>query len=142
VDSQRATSSLLRSDFAQSTAGRTPNGELTNKHHPSDGGTPSRHRAIGRHDRWSTLGKVPVIHFNAAGEPLGWADRQSRHDYLAVLRACPINFVDGMLPAGAPDARTIAVCYGHMLITLADHNQPRGWVLTEKGRQHLGRERG
>ena len=83
-----------------------------------------------------------MIHFNPTGEPLGSADRQSRHDYLAVLRACPIDFVDGLLPAGAPDASTIAVCYGHMLITLADHNQPRGWVLTEKGRQHLGRERG
>jgi hypothetical protein len=59
-----------------------------------------------------------------------------------VLRACPIYFVDGLLPTGAPDASAISHCYGNMLITLADHNQPRGWVLTEKGRQHLGRERG
>src|SRR4051812_21315073 len=30
----RATSPLLRSDFAQSTAGRTPNGDLTDKFRP------------------------------------------------------------------------------------------------------------
>ena len=35
--SDRATSPLLRSDFAQSTAGQPPNGDLTDSFVPSDG---------------------------------------------------------------------------------------------------------
>ena len=35
--SHRATSPLLRSDFAQNTAGQTPNGDLTDSFVPSDG---------------------------------------------------------------------------------------------------------
>jgi hypothetical protein len=67
-------------------------------------------------------------------------DRQPRHDDLAVLRACPIHFVDGLLPAGAPDASAISHCYGNMLIALANPHQPRGWVLTEKGRRQLAQD--
>jgi hypothetical protein len=56
---------------------------------------------------------------------------------LAVLRACPIDFVNGLLPAGAPDASAINRCYGDMLITLASPDPPGGWVLTDKGEGQL-----
>jgi hypothetical protein len=82
-----------------------------------------------------------VIHSNAAREPFASPGGRPRPDYLAVLRACPIHFVDGLPPAGAPDASAISHCYGNMLIAFANPHQPSGWVLTEKGRRHLAHDR-
>jgi len=48
--SYRATSPLLRREFAQSTAGHTPERRLTERIVLSED-EPSRHRAIGRRDR-------------------------------------------------------------------------------------------
>jgi hypothetical protein len=46
----KAISPLLRSDFAQSTAGQTPNGDLTDSIVPATE-QPSLYRALGRRDR-------------------------------------------------------------------------------------------
>ena len=64
-----------------------------------------------------------------------------RHARLAVLRACPIDFVNGLLPPGAPDPSAIAFCYGDQLITLATPPRPRGWVLTAKGQRQVAEGR-
>ena len=78
-----------------------------------------------------------MIHFTATRARFASPNERLRHERLAVLRACPIDFVDGLLPAGAPDASAVSSCYGDMLIGLASSNPPRGWVLTTKGQRQL-----
>ena len=63
-------SPLLRSDFAQSTAGHTPNGDLTDSFVPSDG------RAVPLESSWpprwrSPLGKVAHMEAEFTIEPTG-----------------------------------------------------------------------
>ena len=67
----RATSPLLRSDFAQSTAGHTPNGDLTDSFVPAtEEPFPT---APGRHIWRSAVGKVIDMHTKATMEPSGSA---------------------------------------------------------------------
>jgi hypothetical protein len=79
----KAISPLLRSDFAQSTAGRTPHGDLTDSFVPSDGSAVSPKRAVGHRDRSSELGKVPTMQTNSSieppdlGNPLGGGNRET-----------------------------------------------------------------
>jgi hypothetical protein len=58
-------------------------------------------------------------------------------ELLAVLRACPIELVRGLLPLDAPDARRIGGCLAAGLIVLTGAADTRRWVLTSKGQQGL-----
>jgi hypothetical protein len=63
----KAISALLRSQFAQSTAGQTPHGDLTDSFVHSDEGAVSLNGAVATGD--SCSGRSPTMQSNRSGGP-------------------------------------------------------------------------
>ena len=66
-----------------------------------------------------------------------YVDAPTTPAQLAAMVACPIRLVRGLLPAGAPDARSISRCCEAGTMVLLGRGDTQRWALTHKGQQGL-----